>query len=321
VGSVSKLPALLPPEPAPAMDLAAPALQLQRVMVCTDFSQASEQAVDEAYRLCLRHAAALSVLFVLEHDDLSEWPDAEKELALLGLERRHELEAMAERLTTPSVPVHPIFLDGDTSSVLFQAIQDEAPDLVVVGTHGRRGLERLFLGSTAEAIIRCAECPVMTVGPGFTPQSRDHAAGPIVCATDFHDGAQESIAYAAFLSEQHQVPLHCIHVLPMSSITTKNHIVATIMETALADLQMASGRNAFQPSSRAIFGKDISKAVVEYARRVHASGIVLSVTRRGSLSSHLPLRRTSRMMILANCPVFTLSHERHVSPILRSTVI
>ncbi|SEB42345.1 universal stress protein [Terriglobus roseus] len=320
MGSVSKLPAVRSSEPSVAVDLAAPALQLKRVTVCTDFSEVSAPAVDEAYRLCLRHHAALSILFVLEHDDLSEWPDAEKELALLGLQRRHELDLMAARLATPSVVVRPIFLDGNASTVLLQAIQGESPDLVVVGTHGRRGIDRLLLGSTAEAIVRSAECPVMTVGPGAL-RAHDHAAGPIVCATDFHDGAEESVAYAAFLSEQHQVPLHCIHVLPMSSIATKNHIVATIMETALVDLQMSSGKNAFQPSSRAVFGREVSRAVVEYAREVHASAIVLSVTRRTSLSSHLPLRRTSRMLILANCPVFTLSHEKHVSPLLRSTVM
>jgi nucleotide-binding universal stress UspA family protein len=292
MGSVTKAPTAIPSSAAFPVDLAAPALQLKRV-----------------------------IAFVLEHDDLSEWPDAERELALLGLERRKELEALAAKLTTPSVAVRTLFLDGDITSVLLRTIQEECPDLVVVGTHGRRGFDRLFVGSTAEAIIRNAECPVMTIGPRFIPRASESPASPIVYATDFHDGSEESMAYAAFLSELHQVPLHCIHVLPKSSMDTKNHIVATIMETALADLQEASGRRALQPSSQAIFGKDVSKAIVEYAREAHASAIVLAVTRRSGLASHLPLRRTSRVVILACCPVFTLAHERHVSPLLRSTVL
>jgi nucleotide-binding universal stress UspA family protein len=303
------------------VDLAAPALQLKRILVCTDFSDVSAPAIDEAHRLSQRHGAELIILSVLEHDDLSEWPDAEKELALLGHERRKNLAAMVKKLSTLQIAARSIFLDGHPITVILRAIEDEAPDLVVVGTHGRRGFHRLILGSTAEAIIRNAQCPVMTVGPGFAPPSPGVVEGPIVFATDFRPGAEESMAYAAFLSQSHQVPLHCLHVLPKSSIQTKNHIVATIMETALIDLQRACGRDAVQPSCQAIVSKDVSKAIVEYARDAHASAIVVAVTKRAGMASHLPVRRTSRLVILSHCPVFTLAHEKHVSPLLRSTVL
>jgi len=319
VSSISVQPSILSAETHSPVNLAAPALQFKRVLACTDFSDASAKAVEQAHRLCLHHGAQLSLLYILEHDDLSEWPDADKELALLGLQRRHELESLAQQLQTPTVAVKPIFLDGHITTVVLQAIREESPDLVVVGTQGRRGFDRLLMGSTAEAIIRNADCPVMTVGPGFLPPSPELDAGPIVYATDFHEGVEESMAYAAFLSHQQQVPLHAIHVLPKSSIDTKNHIVAKIMQTALADLQITSGKEALQPSSHAVFAKDVSKAIVEYAREVHASAIVLGVNRRSSFASHLPLRRTSRVVILAPCPVFTLAHARHVSPLLHTT--
>jgi nucleotide-binding universal stress UspA family protein len=319
VGSITKPLSDCPTDHDVPFDLSAPALQLKRVMICTDFSEASARAVEEAYRLCLRHGAELSLVHVLEHGDLSEWTDAQKELALLGLERRKELRAMAAKLATATVHVRPVFLDGRPTKVLLHAIQETTPDLVVVGTHGRRGLGRLMLGSTAEAIIRNAACAVMAVGPGCTGVARDLDSGPIVCATDFHEGASGSILYGAFLSKEYQVPLHCIHVLPNSTVETKNHIVATIMETALRDLQATCGEEACRPVSRAVVGRDVSRAIVEYAREVHASAVVLGVTRRPPVASHLPLRRTSRVLILAECPVFTLSHEKHVSPLLRSS--
>ncbi len=155
---------------------------------------------------------------------------------------------------------------------------------------------------------------VMTVGSRVTFASPKSTPGPIVYATDFHDGAEESIAYAAFLSNQNRVPLHCIHVLPKAFVKTKNHIVAAVMDKALSDLQLRFGKDAVQPLCRTIFGKNVSKALVEYAREVHASAIVLAVTRRSAIASHLPLRRTSRILILANCPVFTLAHTKYVSP-------
>lgn len=297
-----------------SVDLSAPSFQMKRVMVCTDFSEASTRAVNEAYRLCESHGAELSILYVLQHDDLSEWPDAENELALLSRERRRDLEALGAGLTTSSVAVRTIYRDGETNSILLDVIQDESPDLVVVGTHGKRGLDRLFLGSTAEVIVRNLPCPVMTVGSRVTFASPKSTPGPIVYATDFHDGAEESIAYAAFLSNQNRVPLHCIHVLPKAFVKTKNHIVAAVMDKALSDLQLRFGKDAVQPLCRTIFGKNVSKALVEYAREVHASAIVLAVTRRSAIASHLPLRRTSRILILANCPVFTLAHTKYVSP-------
>ncbi len=299
------------------LDLSAPALRIKHVVVCTDFSEASSRAVEEAYRLCLAHEANLSVVFVLEHDDLSEWPDADRELALLASQRRQQLDVMTAKLNSAEVAVRPIYLDGHPASVILQALQDECPDLVVVGTHGKRGLDRLFLGSTAEAVVRNAQCPVLTVGPGCAPSSSRTQAGPVVYATDFHEGAEESIAYAAFLSQQNLAPLHCVHVLPKTFLKAQNHIVEAIMESALADLQASSGKAAFQPAYRTLFAADVSKAIVEYARKVNASAIVLGVTRRAMISTHMPAGRTSRILILAGCPVFTLAHERYVSPLLR----
>ena len=316
MGPVSHHPATTHPDSHPPFDLAAPALRIKRVMVCTDFSEISSRAVDEAYRLCLHFRAELSLLFVLEHDDLSEWPDAEKELALLSRQRRQDLDALAARLATPSIHVRPMYRDGQVVNTILEAIGEESPDIVVVGTHGKRGLERLFVGSTAEAVIRNAPGPVMTVGPGFIPASSQRDHGPVVYATDFYDGAEESMTYAAYLSGLNQGPLHCIHVLPKTFVQKKNHIVAAIMESALADLQSTFGKDCFEPSYRTLFGREVSRTIVEYAREVNASSIVLGVTRRSSLTSHLPLGQVSQIMILATCPVFTLTHERYVSPLM-----
>ena len=78
--------------------------------------------------------------------------DAVSRLELLGAEARRE-----------GVEVTLLLLAGDAFQAIVDAAKDRAVDLVVVGTHGRRGFSRLFLGSVASRVISTAPCPVLTV--------------------------------------------------------------------------------------------------------------------------------------------------------------
>ena len=88
-------------------------------------------------------------------------------------------------------------------------------NLVVMGTHGRSGFERLFLGSTAEKVLRKARCPVMTVPPksadamasGLAPFKR------IVCAVDVSRSSQVALDYAMSLAQENEAALAVVHVI------------------------------------------------------------------------------------------------------------
>src|SRR5438270_12862536 len=78
-------------------------------------------------------------------------------------------------------------------------------DLIVAGTHGRKGFERLLLGSTAETIFRLAACPMLTVGPAVPPQpKKELSISNILFATDLSRPTEAAISYAVSLAlERH----------------------------------------------------------------------------------------------------------------------
>jgi nucleotide-binding universal stress UspA family protein len=65
--------------------------------------------------------------------------------------------------TDPSIRFEHKLLEGDPATTIVQTAEDENADFIVIGTHGRTGLTRLLMGSVAEAVVRRAKCPVLTI--------------------------------------------------------------------------------------------------------------------------------------------------------------
>jgi nucleotide-binding universal stress UspA family protein len=134
-------------------------------IVCpTDFFDCSRYAFRLASTLAREHNARLVVLHV------TQMPGPEvaygKVLAQLGPpEYRADLVRVLHRFQVPDskVRVEHRLAEGDPAEEILRAAQDTGGDLIVMGTHGRRGLGRVLLGSVAEEVMRRASCPVLTV--------------------------------------------------------------------------------------------------------------------------------------------------------------
>src|SRR5437660_1159428 len=120
-------------------------LHVKKILYPTDFSSYSNQAYFHAVALAESHGASLTVLFVLPTNFGADWvPDA-------GEDRdywQRQLEQI--RPLDPSIRVQHVLLEGDPATEIVQYAQDADMDLIVMGTHGRTGLERLLMGSVAE---------------------------------------------------------------------------------------------------------------------------------------------------------------------------
>ena len=75
----------------------------------------------------------------------------------------HELERRVERAKTTGLKARAQLLVGVAHRMIVELVMDERADLVVIGTHGRGGLDRALLGSVADRVIRLAPCPVLAV--------------------------------------------------------------------------------------------------------------------------------------------------------------
>ncbi|MEW5853845.1 MAG: universal stress protein [Myxococcota bacterium] len=154
---------------------------MTRVLVAYDFSPGAKAALERVDRLfpdaelCLVHAIGLPVDKLSEHAP-GEPPRIPAPEDLLAASER-ELQAVT-RQGGHSPRCQAVVRLGNPVEVIFGAAADFQPDLIVVGTHDKTAVQRLFLGSVAERIVKRSECPVLVVrghpskDPGAEPPHR-----------------------------------------------------------------------------------------------------------------------------------------------------
>jgi nucleotide-binding universal stress UspA family protein len=144
--------------------------ELRRFLVPTDFTETSDRALDWAIDLAARVGASVTVMHAYEIPVLG-FPDgaliATPEVAArISDAARGALDRTVARCKDRGVPLDAVLRDGvpyEEVNTLAEAIK---ADLIIIGTHGRRGLARALLGSVAENVIRTATRPVVTIhGP------------------------------------------------------------------------------------------------------------------------------------------------------------
>ena len=139
------------------------------IIVCaTDLSEPSRRALDSALTIARGlGATGLRLLYVdetLAYIAASSSARYAQELERIQSDAKAEVERLAERASAQSgLVVVPIFRAGSAWPEVVDYAKEESADLVVVGSHGRTGLRRVFLGSVAENVVRHAPCSVITV--------------------------------------------------------------------------------------------------------------------------------------------------------------
>ncbi|MCK6511674.1 universal stress protein [Myxococcota bacterium] len=147
-------------------------MKLQKILVATDFSTCSQKALDYAKDLGAAFGAKIFLLHVIDVPaELSTEAmiRAGQEGPLISLEDylrescRQSLDDFANQVTSAGLDVEEIVEAGLPYRVILHKAEHLGIDLIVMGTQGRTGLKHLFLGSTAERVVRQATCPVLTL--------------------------------------------------------------------------------------------------------------------------------------------------------------
>lgn len=285
------------------------ALTIRSVLVCTDLSTVSERAIDVAVDLCRSCSAELTILHVSEYHGTSRDPVAILEMDRVKRCIAYGLKNRAEAVRSQGVRVRLKLLDGNIAEKILSARSMVKADIIVAGTHARQGIERAVLGSTAEAIIRSAPCPVMTVGPELQREGKQMLQGPAILATDFDDGSQAIAQFAADFAELRRAELRCIYVLPKTIGEGKSSVIALVMESALQRMLSTPDGRGRTGVCEVLYADDSAEGIVDYATAKGAQAIVLGVQRGSWCSSHLSGEITSRILMRASCPVVTLLYD------------
>jgi nucleotide-binding universal stress UspA family protein len=141
-------------------------VNFRRILVATDFAESAERALACAVQLARRHGAELVLVHV--YMDLPAYPEITAgQVVAIYEEQRAWIEAALERRARAArgegLLARAVLRTGPAASTIAETAKDEGADLLVVGTHGRSGLDRLILGSVAERVVRLASCPVLVV--------------------------------------------------------------------------------------------------------------------------------------------------------------
>lgn len=142
---------------------------IKKILYPVDFSDYAEEILEYAVALAKKFEAELHLVHVIP--DLNYFTPYESFLTpenLVAIERNieGEVEKDFNRLTEKvDIPVKKAVKTGAVFIEIIDYIKEENIDLVVMGTHGRSGIEHILIGSVAEKVVRKAPCPVLTVRP------------------------------------------------------------------------------------------------------------------------------------------------------------
>ena len=142
--------------------------RIRRVLYAADFSPASRRAFDTALGIAKSLNARLTIVSVLapvltvpdQYIDAVTLDQLDKQARRWSSQR---LEKLVERARKAGINASAVLRDGDPADQIVRACRASKSDLIIVGTHGRRGLTKFFLGSVAERVVSTASCPVVTV--------------------------------------------------------------------------------------------------------------------------------------------------------------
>ncbi len=146
-------------------------LAIKNILVATDFSECSDTAVTYARALAGKFGAQLHILHVVQFAggaDVSGIGGYAAVMPTLSAEleadAQQQLDALVSDADRELLRARTVISNGDApAQAIVKYARTEVIDLIVVGTHGRRGLSHVILGSVSESVVRTAPCPVLTV--------------------------------------------------------------------------------------------------------------------------------------------------------------
>lgn len=302
-----------------------------RILCPIDFSEASRHALDQAMVIARFFNARVTVLHV--HSQAYLPVPAYGMLTDVGTltlspDDTARLRQDVEQFVAPARAAGPemsiVVEPGTPVSHILAHAKTLPADLVVIGTHGVSGFERLVLGSVTEKVLRKATCPVLTV----PPRAEGSAAVPfkhLLCAVDFSETSLKALTTALALAQEADAALTLVHVLEWPAPTAsgampvaapelgtggvfdleryRTHLEAEAAER-LETLVPAGAKQWCTPQTRILHGKPWAEILAAATAR-HADLIVLGVRGRNPIDLMLFGSTANQLVRRATCPVLT----------------
>lgn len=194
-------------------------IHLKSILIATDFSEASEKALRHALAIARHYGAKLYLVHVVCSLGFTlVGPDAVNTVTeIVWRDARQLEEQLVQSGALAGLRHEMVVRQGNVWEELEKIVRQEQVEMVVIGTHARRGLGKLLLGSVAEHIFRYSDCLVLTVGPGSlqnSPVDGTRAVRPFLFATDFGGPSLHALPFAISSANHFGTRLVLLHVVP-----------------------------------------------------------------------------------------------------------
>ena len=297
-------------------------LQLQKILFPTDFSKCAEQALAHAVFLAEKYGAEIHVLHVITI--FEDQPSVVSNEIAETKEMVRKLEDIAEKQLNKLLDSHSsndikiiteIKRGLSAAPAILEYVSDKQIDLIVMGTHGRRGLGHLLLGSAAEEVVRLAPCPVFTIRELKEPKSVMHVNN-ILVPVDFSNYSEKALTYASEIAQSYNAQLQVLHIIeetmhPAFSVTGKSSIfdlVPGIKDDSKKRIAKMLEKFVSDKVKSKVFiqGGRAANDIIKFAKENSTDLIVIATHGLTGLEHMLLGSVTEKVVRMAHCPVFTV---------------
>ena len=284
-------------------------IALKNILFATDFEASASRALPFAVALVDRYGAKFYAAHVIPPGAYALARPESIELTLEELQAHagRALNQIIDPLRQHGQCCGTLLGCGDIPDVLVEFVRNHGVDLVVVGTSSRGGLGKVFLGSTAEEIIRVAPCPVLTVGPHVTAVA-SVGVRSIVCATDFSLGSLRAAEFAVSLAHEYEADLTLVHVVDEILPESPGRAIQ-LTEQRLRQMILSGPQLLYEPKVVVEIGP-VAERILAVANELIADIVVMGVRGAGAFAqtaSHFG-SIAHRVVALAPCPVVTVGN-------------
>jgi nucleotide-binding universal stress UspA family protein len=297
-------------------------VKFEKILCPVDFSVSSDLALEYALALARLHASEVSVMHVLPRvlADPDLYPYLSEPVLTSGETRDRALEQLGSfvhRALDRGIAAEVILEDGEIVDAVVKKAEKLSADLIVVGTHGRRGFRRLLLGSVTERLLRQSTVPVLSVAPHSVVPPRDRTPfRKVLCPIDFSPSSMAGLDVAfGLLGEEGELTI--LHAVEFYLDPSLGEAIAYDL-SELRDRHRAQAEKKLQEAIPKDMGSRVRlktqvlesgapyKEILREAEKEASDAIVMGVAGRSAADLFFFGSTTNQVVRAATCPVLTV---------------
>lgn len=286
--------------------IAAKPIKLKKILWTTDLSAASAGSLRHAVALARQYESKVYLAHVVvPHPYPLVSPEAAPYIEGLSEAAEARLSEIARTDGLEGIPHETLLGHGEVAEEVNKIVKDHQIDLLVLATHGRRGLRRFLLGSVAEEVWRTAECPVLTVGPhALERPAKEIMFRQILYPTDLSAESFAAAPFALSFAMEYDARLTVLHVVP-AAIRTSARLLARAFRDELKEVFPSEAEHWCEPDCIVESG-DPAETILRIAKERKADLIVLGVRSPEALAHQRVSNVAYPVVAGSDCPVLTV---------------